>query len=159
VTVELRPATSTDAAALSRLHAEVHRITYAPLIGSSYVGLSPAALRAEWNARLAGGNITLLANGGDRLLGFCHAEHDRIELLYVASGSQRQGIGKALLRAVLDRLRCRSVEAATLNVLATNAEAIAFYETRGARRIGTEVMTDAAPHYLDIVLTIDTAAP
>jgi len=149
----IRAAMPGDAAALARLQAETHRATYEPLIDGPYV----APGFADWRAILAGPDLVVVALVDGALVGFGRAAGDRIETLYVARSHQRQGIGRALLRRLLQGLQARAIPAARLNVLATNLAAIAFYEAEGAERIGTEVMTDAPKPYLDVVLRIGTS--
>jgi ribosomal protein S18 acetylase RimI-like enzyme len=159
MSVAIRPAMPDDAIAIAKLHVETHRATYEPLIDGLYEAPLFEARRAEWQAALAGAGLTLVALDADRIVGFVHAEGDRIEPLHVASSHHRQGIGRALLLQLLAGLRARSVPSAVFNVLAGNARAIAFYERLGARRIGLETMTDAPRPYLDVVFRIDTGRP
>lgn len=156
MTIAIRPATPADAAAIARLHVETHRATYAPLIDGPYRAPALADRRAEWQARLAGPGLSFVAIEADRIVGIGHAEGERIEPLHVAPSHHRRGIGRALLRHLLGGLSARGLSSALFNVLATNARAIAFYEALGARRIGSETMTDAPAPYLDFVYRIDT---
>jgi len=155
MSIAIRPATPADALAIGQLHVETHRATYEPLIDGPYE--TPSDRRAEWQAALAGPGLTLVALDGDRIVGFAHAEGDRIEPLHVAPSHHRLGIGSALFRHLLQGLAARQVPSAVFNVFAGNAKAIAFYETLGARRVGSETMTDAPKPYLDLVYRIDTA--
>lgn len=159
MSVTVRPATPDDATAIARLHALTHRATYAPLIDGPYEAPPPSRRLAEWRAALAGSGFTLVAVDGDRVVGFGHAEGDRIEPLHVDPAYHRRGIGRALLRDLLDGLQARAVPSAIFNVFARNAKAIAFYEAQGARRIGAETMNDAPVPYLDFVYEIETGCP
>lgn len=154
MTVAIRPAGPEDAPAIARLHIETHRATYEPLIEGTYE--APWDRLAEWQVALAGPGLTLVAFDGDRIVGFAHAEGERIEPLHVAPSHHRHGIGRALLHQLLDGLHERSIPSAIFNVFAGNARAVAFYEALGARRIGTETMTDAPKPYLDFVYRIET---
>ncbi len=157
MTIAIRPATPTDAAAIAQLHVETHRATYAPLIDGPYEAPALADRQAEWRQMLAGPGLSFVATEAGRIVGVGHAEGARIEPLHVAPSHHRRGIGRALLGHLLDGLSARGVSSAIFNVLATNARAIAFYEAEGARRIGSETMTDAPAPYLDFVYRIDTA--
>ena len=158
MSVAIRPATPDDAVAIAELHVETHRATYEPLIDGPYEAPSFAARLVEWQAALAGAGLTLVALDAGRIVGFVHAEGDRIEPLHVAPAHHRRGIGRALLLRLLAGLRARSVPSAIFNVYERNAQAIAFYEALGARRIGMATMTDAPRPYLDVVFRIGTAA-
>lgn len=158
MSIVIRPATPDDAMAIATLHVETHRATYAPLIDGPYEAPPLSQRLAEWQAALAGTGLTLVAIEAGRIVGYCHAEGDRIEPLHVDPACHRRGIGRALMEHLLAGLRARSVPGAIFNVFARNAKAIAFYEALGARRIGTATMTDAPVPYLDFVYQIDTRA-
>jgi ribosomal protein S18 acetylase RimI-like enzyme len=155
--VAIRPATPDDAAAIARLHVETHRATYAPLIDGRYDAPSFDARLVEWRAILTGPGVSFVATEQESIVGVGHADGDRIEPLHVAPSHHRRGIGRALMRHMLEGLRARSAPTAVFNVLALNTRAIAFYEALGARRIGMETMSDAPMPYQDIVYRIDTA--
>jgi len=156
--VAVRPATPDDAAAIARLHVRTHRATYRPLIEGPYHAPPFSRRLAEWNAILQGPGLSFVATEGGRIVGFIHAEGDRIEPLHVAPSHQRQGLGRTLFRQVLEGLHARAVPSAIFNVFERNARAIAFYEALGAWRIGVETMTDAPVPYQDVVFRIGTGA-
>jgi len=158
MSVLIRPATPDDAAAIARLHVRTHRTTYAPLIDGPYEAPPFERRLAEWHGMLQGPGLSFVAVEDARIVGFIHAEGDRIEPLHVAPSHHRRGLGRALLRQVLDGLQARSIPLAIFNVFERNAQAIAFYEALGARRIGVETMTDAPVSYQDVVFRIGTAA-
>lgn len=55
-----------------------------------------------------------------------------LEMLYVTEPWRAQGVGRALMDAVLDHARVTGCERVEWNVLADNARAQAFYESLGA---------------------------
>jgi ribosomal protein S18 acetylase RimI-like enzyme len=92
---------------------------------STQFGSRPASAEV-WVARVA---------GEARVLGFVAARARRkaldIEGLAVAYDSRRRGIGRALLRAVIDRARAGAFETVSLHVWAGNDGAIQMYRTEG----------------------------
>lgn len=72
-----------------------------------------------------------------RVVGFVAAEVRREELyvcgLAVERRSQRQGLGRALLRAAMGAAADRGLVAVELSVSVSNAPAIALYESEGFR--------------------------
>lgn len=158
MSVAIRPATPDDAAAIARLHVRTHRATYAPLIEGPYQAPPFSRRLADWRSMLGGPGLSFVATDGSRIVGFIHAEGERIEPLHVASSHHRRGLGRALLLQLLDALRTREIPSAIFNVFECNARAIAFYEALGAQRIAIETMTDAPVPYQDIVFRIATAA-
>jgi GNAT superfamily N-acetyltransferase len=90
----------------------------------------------------------LLAEEGGELLGFTACGENRdpdgsrtvgeVRTFFVAPGSWRRGVGRALMAAALDDLRERGYTEATVWSFAGNARANAFYEAHGFTRDGTE---------------------
>ena len=59
--------------------------------------------------------------------------------MYVAPETQGQGVGKALLRALIDRARtCEGLERINLAVVTDNEPAIRLYRSLGFEKYGTE---------------------
>ena len=56
----------------------------------------------------------------------------------VANGHQRRGIGRRAMELLLDRWRSLGATAASLSVVPSNPDAIAFYESLGFRLTGEE---------------------
>jgi GNAT superfamily N-acetyltransferase len=66
-----------------------------------------------------------------------------IRSFFVAAGRWRQGVGRALMAAVLDSLRERRCAEATVWSFAANRRANAFYERADFRRDGAEKTEEA----------------
>jgi ribosomal protein S18 acetylase RimI-like enzyme len=85
---------------------------------------------------------------GGALLGFvaCGASRDpgagpetgELQTFFVAAGSWRRGVGRALMAAALADLTERGYDEATVWSFAANARANAFYEDHGFRPDGAE---------------------
>lgn len=144
MTFFVRTATDTDLSAISALLIAAFEETYVPLHGADRV----AALNAGWNSETILASCLkdpsgefLVADDGLRIGGLAFAAPARglektINLLklYVAPEMKRRGIGQSLLEEVeacfpgAERLR--------LEVDAANADAIAFYYSRGFATVG-----------------------
>jgi GNAT superfamily N-acetyltransferase len=95
-----------------------------------------------------GVSMLLAEEEGGELLGFstCGESRDEdagpavgeVRSFFVASGHWRQGVGRALMPAVLDSLRERGCTEATVWSFAANERANAFYESVGFSRDGSE---------------------
>lgn len=98
---------------------------------------SEDSLRTELTNPLS---VWLAACDGETLAGYVGAqavcgEADMMNLAVVPQ-YRRQGIGAALLRALIDALASRGVYALTLEVRASNAAAIRLYDAQGFRMVG-----------------------
>lgn len=155
MSLRLSRAGSADAGLLSRLYIRCWRETYAGLLPDGLLaGLdegdhhSPAAWRRmlapgdpwreTWIVRLAGEPAGLLRLGAaDRPeLGF----PGEIEKIYLLTGAQGRGHGRALMAWAADRLAGHGLAPVHCWVLAVNTAAHAFYERLGGRRIGEQTV-------------------
>jgi ribosomal-protein-alanine N-acetyltransferase len=82
----------------------------------------------------------LVAVDGERIRGYAglcdYPDEAFVQTLAVARDAQGQGIGAALLQALLDEAARRRQNRVSLEVRADNAAAIALYERFGFRRTG-----------------------
>ena len=158
--IAFRQAGPDDAAGIAGTHFHIHWETYVPLVGlEQYDGISYEARLARWTAVLQGEGVAFVALDGSRVVGFVHALGDKLTTLYILETHHRRGIGRSLLRLILQALAQRGVATARFDVLALNAPAIAFYEAEGARKIGRREGDPAAGGFADILFEIDTMRP
>lgn len=131
--VTVRPAVVADDAAL--LH--IDRLTQTPLA-------TPGQYRADKEAFFAPEAVLsdhLVAEVGGVVVGYVAVEHPtpltsnrhvmQISGLAVDPKWQGNGVGRALMDAMLEQLRARDVGKATLRVLGWNRSAIALYRSCG----------------------------
>ena len=85
-------------------------------------------------------SLWLVAVSGNAVLGYVGSQSvmDEADMMNiaVAADARRQGIAKALVQALCDRLREKNVLTLTLEVRVSNAPAAALYEKLGFREIG-----------------------
>ncbi len=159
MTLKIRKAMRIDSAAIARVHVETWRTTYAGLVPDQYLmELTPQIETARWQRRIgqAGSrNVTLVAElpslgalkpGGKEVVGFVSGGPARtrsaparaeIYALYVHEDHQDQGIGRALLTAVLRDFLARGYRDAFLWVLAGNPSRF-FYQAMGGQLAGRQ---------------------
>jgi len=146
----IRDAVIADAHLVAELHTAVWHETYQDLAPpEARQSLDLAFRQRRWADMLAApskDSVTLVDDAGGSLRGFVHAEPSssplfegkpEIKLLYVASAFQGQGVGRALVRAMSQRLAQQGGSGFGLCVVEGNDQAIAFYERLGGRRVGT----------------------
>ena len=155
LTIQLRPAHATDAAAIATLHAASWRHAYRGALSDEYLAGDIETDRLTlWTHRLAvpgAQQIVLVAESAVQLHGFaCARLEDDIhwgtllDNIHVLQTMHRTGIGSQLLRTVA----CHSVTANPdqgmyLWVLQNNLKAQEFYRYHGAKQVGTDIW--AAP--------------
>lgn len=107
----------------------------------------------------------LLAARGNSNIGFakirrseppaCVDGHDPVELerMYVDSGQQRNGIGRLLMRAVIDFARDEGCRTVWLGVWERNVAARGFYEKQGFVQVGRKTFRFGNDTQNDLVMS------
>jgi len=154
----IREATPADAAGIARVHVDGWRWGYRGQLPDSLLeSLSLEGREARWRdilARPAGGQATFVAEMAGRVVGFadCGPSQDEDSVpgtaelysLYLEEDLVGRGVGRALMKRVVQRLTAGGFDRATLWVLVTNERARRFYEAGGWRPDGAE-KTDPHP--------------
>ena len=146
--LRFRSANDSDAEQVALLHAESWRRNYRGAYADSFLDGDLAADRlAVWSARLAAptGAETILAEDGDRLVGFVHVALDDdpawgslVDNLHVTHNRRRTGIGTHLLARAAGAVTERAVgNALYLWVLQQNTAARHFYCASGGTCVET----------------------
>jgi ribosomal protein S18 acetylase RimI-like enzyme len=145
--VRVREATRADAAAIARLHLDNWRTAYRGIVPDDLLGGITAVSRfLHWDGVLAdpeGAEFVYVAeDAGGRLLGIASGgpqlgdePHYRGELyvLHVRSDAQGRGVGRALMRAVAERLAADGITTLLVWMLRENAPARRFYAALGGQ--------------------------
>jgi GNAT superfamily N-acetyltransferase len=129
----VRPATADDAQSVATVHARAGRAAWSAFLGD--VLAEPEV--GTWRVRLGEPGF-LVAERGGRVVGFARADADTGEVgyLYVDPDEQGRGTGRALLAAVLERLRAAGHRQARLRTEERNTGPRRFYESAGWRATG-----------------------
>jgi ribosomal protein S18 acetylase RimI-like enzyme len=154
----ITPALPRDAQAISRVHTKSWQHAYRGIFADDYLdGLDWRDRLEFWTNELTDrpeGHLTLVARGGDSLLGFASAGPARdadlatgfaeIYAIYVDPVSWSQGIGSSLLEASIDLLSTTGPggDAVTLWVLEANRQARSFYRARGFKPDGATAQVE-----------------
>ncbi len=165
----IRAARPADAPGIAKVHVETWRLTYPGLVPDRHLLSLSVDIQAERWRRMIRQPIegdTLVADGGrEGILGFGSSGPARLKgapaggeifTLYVAGDHQGQGLGRALLTALLRGLHRRGYSDAFLWVLARNPSRF-FYEAMGGKRAGLQqehfagaLLDEAAYHWPDL---------
>ena len=141
--IEVRPATTRDAAGMGSVHVGVWRSAYAGILPDGYLaGLSAPRQAAYYQAGILRGHPALVAEAGGRVVGFATMSLSRdselgqseIETLYVGDDWRDQGTGRRLMQSAGGALAHQGAESAFLWVLSDNPSRW-FYQRLGGRRV------------------------
>ena len=123
----IRKMTAADIAAVAELEAQIFSM---PWSAQGFAG----TLHGE-------GVLFLVAYEGEELLGYvgvyCAADEGEITNVAVAQAARRQGVGGALLDALIGALAAREIFRIVLEVRVSNEPAIGLYGQRGFQIVGT----------------------
>ena len=154
--IEIRPALTGDVADIARLHRAIWCDTYRDLAPAEvYRILDEDYRRARWADMLATprrDQRVFLAEQGARLVGIgaiaaasepAFEGRGEIKSLYIDPSIKRQGLGRRLMRAMMEEFAAMGYSGAALGVVVGNEPAIAFYRALGGQLIGR--YTDPGP--------------
>jgi ribosomal protein S18 acetylase RimI-like enzyme len=138
----VRPAGPEDALGIATIHVEAWRAAYRGIVPDEYLRtLSIEQRHARWRQILEAGESVLVAEDGDKAVGWISAARSRdvdapqstgeIWAVYVDPGHWGKGIGRALCAAAEEELRRQGFTEVTLWVLKDNERAQRFYVSTG----------------------------
>jgi GNAT superfamily N-acetyltransferase len=155
----IREASPSDAAAIARVHVDSWRTTYAGVVPADYLAnLSYARREQFWHDILSpptpSGCVYVAAQDTGEVVGFASGGPERsgnalyrgeLYAIYLLAPYQRQGLGRRLTMAVIQRLLQCGLPSMLVWVLAANPGR-AFYATLGGQHIDEKTaMIGAAP--------------
>jgi GNAT superfamily N-acetyltransferase len=145
--MNIRPAVPADVPGIAEVHVLGWQLGYRGLLPQDVLdALRPAQRVPRWTATIERAawprTGTLVADAGTMIVGFADlrpasAAVGELVSCYVRPALWRQGVGRALMAAVLDTFRAAGHTAATLWVLDTNERAQRFYRSQGWHPDGT----------------------
>jgi L-amino acid N-acyltransferase YncA len=157
--VLIRSARPDEALGVAQVHILADRETYEPLFGAHFEAVDVDRSQLRWDTALSAGDVLLVAEAAGRIVGFAHATPTWMSALYLLSTHLRRGIGLDLLVALCEALQARGVAEIGFKAVATNVNALAFYEAVGARAVGRETQGQGAGRWEEIIFALATDAP
>ena len=156
--MEIRPVRTDEVTAVAQVHVQADAATYRPIFGVRFKAVSLAQSVARWTAALEADDVFLEAVEDGAIIGFAHANGDWMSALYLVASHKRRGIGGRLLAALCRAVQARGVSEIRFQCVAENADAIAFYEAMGARRIGRKRGGEGADGWEELLFALNTNA-
>ncbi len=170
--MRIREATQVDAAAIARLHLDNWRIAYRGIVPDDLLeAITVESRQRHWDGVLAepdgaefvyvaedeGGQIIGIASGGPELGGDPYYRGE-LYVLHVRPDAQGQGVGRALMRAVAERLAADDIITLLVWMLRENHPARHFYAALGGRFVREQpalfegmLLMDAGYGWLDTI--------
>ena len=157
--MEIRQVRVDEAAAVANVHVQADAETYRPLFGAHFHAVPMDESLARWEAALADRDVFLAAEDAGAIVGLAHAHDDWMSALYLLASHRRRGLGAALLTELCAAVKARGVAEIRFDCVATNANAIAFYEAMGARRTGRKTEGEGDGAWEELLFALATDRP
>ncbi len=171
--MRVRGATRADAAAIARLHLDSWHVAYRGIVPDDLLDAITVESRQDhWERVLAApdgaefvsvaedidGHLLGIASGGPELGGDPQYRGE-LYVLHVRQDAQGQGVGRALMRAVAERLAADGITTLLVWMLRENYPARRFYAALGGRFVREQpalfegmLLMDAGYSWLDTAL-------
>jgi ribosomal protein S18 acetylase RimI-like enzyme len=157
--MEIRSVRPDEATAVARVHVRADEETYRPIMGASFRAVTMAESIARWEAALAAGDVFLVAEDEGAIVGLAHAHDDWMSALYLLASYKRRGVGRALLSELCAAVQAQGVAEIRFDCVATNDNALAFYEAVGARRTGRQTEGRGDEAWEEVLFSLATDGP
>lgn len=149
--MKIRLATEKDVQELAKVHVDSWRSTYEGIVDPAFLErLSYEDREQRWTQIIAEnppfvavheeGKIVGFAGGGKERFGNLPPYDGEVYAIYILEAYQRQGIGRKLIRAVVEQLMDEGYTSMAIRVLSEN-DACLFYEAIGGKIIDEEELT------------------
>ena len=148
----IRSATVGDAPAIARVHVASWLSTYRGLLPDDFLeSLSETNYTERWKRVITeGASKVVVAEDGSDVVGFASGGRERageqgfegeLYAIYVLDNAQRRGLGRELVRSIVDSLRELGLTNMIIWVLRDNRPARDFYERLGGIYVRAQPIT------------------
>jgi len=148
----IRAATVSDAPAIARVHVASWLSTYRGLLPDDFLeSLSETNYAERWKRVITeGASKVVVAEDGSDVVGFASGGRERageqgfegeLYAIYVLDNAQRRGLGRELVRSMVDGLRELGLTNMIIWVLRDNRPARDFYERLGGIYVRAQPIT------------------
>ncbi|MFC0557620.1 GNAT family N-acetyltransferase [Halalkalibacter alkalisediminis] len=142
--MKVRKARLADVKGIAKVHVESWRTTYKNIIPDEFLtNLSYDRREQVWSDQITNGNVFVAEDEEEKIIGFSSGGKERsgkyskfggeLYAIYLLKEYQGQGIGKCLVKPVIDELEILHINSMLVHVLADNPSR-AFYEFLGGSK-------------------------
>ncbi|WP_146549034.1 GNAT family N-acetyltransferase [Rummeliibacillus suwonensis] len=145
--MNIRKATLTDAEGIAKVHIDSWKTTYANIIPKEYLNsLSYEKQAKKWTNIISQEIVFVAEDNKGKIVGFSSGGKERskkykgfegeLYVIYILKKYQRRGIGKSLIKPVLDEIKKMGLNSMLVLVLEENNSRL-FYEKLGGVKLDT----------------------
>lgn len=143
--MRIRKAIPTDAKGIARVHVDSWKTTYEKIVPSEFLRTLSYVKREElWRNNISNGGVYVAETEEKNIVGFSTGGKKRtsdypgytgeLYAIYLLKEYQRGGVGKRLVRPIIEEIRQQNISAMIVKVLEGNRSYL-FYEALGGRKI------------------------
>ena len=141
----IRRAKMADAAAIAKVHVDSWRTTYKDIVPHDFLkNMTYEKRKRLWESVLLEGCVFVAENGEGQIIGFVTGGRERsgeyedfqgeLSTLYIVDAYQRRGLGKRLVKTLIEEIEALGFSSMVVSVLEKN-ESKRFYEALGGQVI------------------------
>ena len=143
--MKIRNAVLTDAEGIAKVHVDSWKTTYANIVPDEFLNtLSYEEREQIWKNNISLSNVYVAENKEGKIIGFSSGGKERsikykdfkgeLYAIYISEKYQGQGIGKLLVKPIIDELKKLELYSMLVLVLEDN-DSRYFYEALGGKKI------------------------
>ncbi|RHW43430.1 GNAT family N-acetyltransferase [Neobacillus notoginsengisoli] len=143
--IKIRKAVLSDTKGIANVHVESWKTTYANIVSDQYLNnLTYKSREQIWKNNFPNSGLYVAENNKGEIVGFSSGGKERsgkyngfdgeLHAIYILKEYQGQGIGKALLKPIIDEIKGMGLNSMLVLVLKDNVSRL-FYEALGGKKI------------------------
>nr|WP_263327024.1 GNAT family N-acetyltransferase [Neobacillus sp. Marseille-Q6967] len=145
--INIRKAVLSDAKGIAKVHVDCWKTTYKNIVSDEYLNnLTYDSREKLWKNNIPNGGVYIAENKEGEIVGFSSGGKERsgiyngfegeLYAIYILKENQGNGIGKALVKPIVDEIKEMGLNSMLVLVLKDNISRL-FYEALGAKKIDT----------------------
>lgn len=145
--MRVRKAVSADAKGIAKVHVDSWQTTYANIVPKEFLnGLTYERREQLWRSNIPNGGVYVAETEQKEIIGFSSGGEKRkdeypgytgeLYAIYILKENQRNGLGKLLVKSIVEELKQQNISTMIVKVLEDN-DSFLFYEAIGGKKIDT----------------------
>jgi GNAT superfamily N-acetyltransferase len=141
----IRKAVIKDAKGIARVHVDSWKTTYKNIVPGEYLDqLTYESRESLWKTNILNGGVYVAENEKREIVGFSSGGSEgtgdylnytgELYAIYILKEYQRKGLGKLLVKPIIENLKKQNINAMIVAVLEDNSSRL-FYESLGAKKL------------------------
>jgi L-amino acid N-acyltransferase YncA len=159
--MQIRKAVLTDAKEIAKVHVDSWKTTYANIVPDEYLNnLTYEKQEQLWINNIPNGDVYVAENNQGEIVGFASGGQERsgkypnynseLYAIYILKEYQRNGLGKLLLKPIIEELTQQNIFTMLVLVLEDNSSRH-FYESLGAKKLDSIEIDFSAKNLNELV--------